>query len=257
MNDIKNRLEFIINESDKILKHFDSSKGDDTHFFCLYMMERLNFSSRGLSTLLKDIISQSQLEYCCGIIMRTVLLDYMIVLNAHVIISENINNINSLKEKLNEFSSIMLSDCINHTIEDAAKLKIPQDDLKKIYRGIAKMYSDWIEPYKDDGTKPVPLIKKKYSNRNLFEKLFNSTELRKYANIYQAYLFYSKYDHFGRMYYDLVSDSFDKRMQRVNESIKAFPRMLMFTFSILVILNPKDKFLLEELNLVINFNDSY
>lgn len=99
MNNIQNRLGFVLRETEKILKYFDSSKGDDTHYFCLYMMERLNFSSRGLTTLLKDIFSQSQLEYCCGIIMRTVLLDYMIVLNAHVIISENINNVNNLKDK--------------------------------------------------------------------------------------------------------------------------------------------------------------
>ena len=257
MEEIKDRLDFTIKESDKILKHFNDTQGDDIHLFCFYMIERLNFSSRGLVPLLKDFTSQSQLEYCCGIIMRTVLLDYMIVLNAYVIILEDIDS-KDFKEKLNKFCSTMLSDCVNHTLNDVQKLRIPEEDLKMIYRGIAKIYSDCLEPYPNDGSKPIPLIKNSdYSNGKLFEKLFNSKELRKYSNVYQGYLFYSKYDHFGRMYYDIARHDTVKKIYRMNESIKLFPRMLMFTLSILLIFNQQDNFLIEELGILMKYNDSY
>jgi hypothetical protein len=257
MKELQDRLIYTIDKSNKISKHFDSSSGNNIHFFCLYMLERLNFSASGLHVLSKEMQSKTQLEYSAGIITRTVLLDYMIVLNAHVIILENIKSSDEIVPKLDEFCSIMLSDCLNHTIKDIEKLRIPQTDLIKLYKGIVKAYPDSFEEYNDDGSVPRPKISKRIPAGKLFEKLFNSKELRKYADVYQAYLFYSKYDHFGKIYYDIIRDDFSERFRKLNEVVKIFPRFLMFTLSILVIINPSNNFLEKEFNESIDYNDSF
>ena len=101
-----NRLDFVIEETNKILEHFNRTKGTDTHLFCLIMIERLNYASIALRNLLKDIFSTPQLEYSCGIILRSVLLDYMIVLNAVIKIS-NSSIEDALHSDLNLFCTAM------------------------------------------------------------------------------------------------------------------------------------------------------
>jgi hypothetical protein len=258
MKELEERLEYTSKKSDELLMHFNASSGNDTHFFCLYMLERLNFSTLGLQTIYKDLFSKTQLEYSAGIIVRTVLLDYMIVLNTHVIIDENINkDIKEVRQKVDSFCTTMLSDCINHTLRDIDRLKIPKEDLKKLYKGIASMYPESFETYKNDGTRPVEKVKGSFRTTKLFENLFNSKSLRTYSDVYQAYLFYSKYDHFGRMYYDFLGHDFKDRLQRLNESVKVFPRMLMFVVVILLIIYPDDQYLLDEFEKIKTFNNTY
>ena len=257
MKDIQNRLDFTISKSDDILKHFNDSGGSDTHLFCLYIIERLNFSSTGLSVISKEILSKTQLEYSAGIIIRTVLLDYMILLNAHVIVLDNINDNNKLLVELNKFCSIMLSDSVNHTLKDFDKIKISKEGLATIYSNIVRMYSDCFEPYNNDGSRPIPKISEYYSPGRLFENLFKSKDFNKFSSVYQGYLFYSKYDHFGKVYYDLLSHDFLARKNKMNESIKLFPRMLLFAVAILVILYPKDDLLIQKLKLIEGYCDSY
>lgn len=46
--------------------------------FCLCIIDKLNLSSNSLLTLCKGIEKSSRLEYGCGIIIRSVLLDFAI-----------------------------------------------------------------------------------------------------------------------------------------------------------------------------------
>jgi hypothetical protein len=255
--ELENRLNYTITKTDELLSHFNNTSGNEIHFFCLHMLERLNFSSVGLSTIAKEILIKTQLEYSAGIILRTVLLDYMIVLNAQVIIVKNLQTPIELHEKLKNFCSIMLSDCINHTINSIKKLRIPQKDLKKIYTGIVQAYPDDFEQYNNDGSCPIVKEKKSFPNGKLFEDIFNSKEFRKYSDVYQAYLFYSKYDHFGKMYYDLLRHDFKNRFFKLNESVKVFPRKIMFVTLILIILYPNDKFLEKYLAEVHEYNNTF
>ena len=204
------------------------------------MIERLNYASIGLKNLLCDIFSTPQVEYSCGIILRSVLLDYMIVLNALIKIA-NSSTDKAIHEELNLFCTEILSESVNHTLKDISKLKLSNEDLKLFYKNFAKMYSDCLEPYNNDGTFPVSKIRNTFSPGKLFEKIYSDKDFRQYSNVYQAYLFYSKYDHFGRMYYDFRRHSLSDRIYRLNESSKVFPKIIQFISTILFILYNDDE----------------
>lgn len=239
INEALNRLDFVIIKSSEILNYFQDKKKTDPELFCFLITERLNSASFGLKNLLKDMVSNKQLEYSCGIILRSVLLDYMIVLNAIIKISDSTSG-KDANDELNLFCSTMLSECVNHTLKDISKLKFPSEDQKKLYKNIAQMYSECIEPYANDGSVPIPKFQKTYSPGKLFEKIFNNKDFRQYSNTYEAYLFYSKYDHFGRMYDDFQRHNIADRVYRINESTKVFPKVLQYITAILFILHQTD-----------------
>lgn len=237
-----NRLDFVILETNKILVYFKNVKKSETLLFCVLMSERINHASYALKNLLKDFLSVPQLEYSCGIILRSILLDYMIVLNAMIKMSDDQDKgqEDGLAE-LDMFCSTMLNECVNYTLRDITKLKISKEDSKIFYKNFATMYSECLEPYNSDGSIPIAKTIKTYSPGKLFEKIYNDKDFRQYANAYDAYLFYSKYDHFGRMYHDFSNHELNKRSNRINESTKIFPKAIQFISAMLYILNRNDK----------------
>jgi hypothetical protein len=99
------------------------------------------------------------------------------------------------------------------------------------------------EPYANDGSRPVIRSKAYKSPKQMFNTLVTSRDLKSYKSIYEAYLFYSKYDHFGQMFYGLSRRRPIDQLANIDKAITIFPRILLFTIVILETLFGSDIFL--------------
>lgn len=257
MENIFKRLDFVIKESEEITRHFDKRELEEVPMFCMCMLDRVNFSSESLKILLKDFTTNTKLEYSCGIIIRAVLLDYLIVLNAMDIYCRNMQDANKLYSELKEYCLMMLCDSVRNTMEyfESLEGQIPKEIQENMYKNLVLMNPKCFEPYANDGSKPVIRVQKHRSPKKLFNTLMVSKELKNYKSVYEAYLFYSKYDHFGNMFYGLSRRRPIDQLANIDKAIAAFPRLLLFTSLILKSIFVLDTFLDEKQTRITQFID--
>ena len=255
MENIFKRLEFVIQTSEEITLHFDKMEREEVTLFSLSMLDRLNFSSESLKVLMNNFTSNTKVKYSCGIIIRSVLLDYLIVLNAHEIYDRNLENPGKLYEELKAFSIMMLCDTVRNTLDylESLENKFTEEDMKKMYSNLVSTYPECFEVYQNDGSKPIIKSKDYRSPQKLFTTLMNSNSFKNYHGIYDIYLFYSKYDHFGQMFYGLSRKAPIGKLENIDKAIKEFPRALLFTVIILETLYGSDNFLKAKRQEIVSF----
>ena len=257
MENIFKRLDFVIAECDRTTKHFDKRERDEIMLFCMCMLDRLNFASEGLRILMNNFLENTKVEYSCGLIIRSVLLDYLTVLNAMDVYGRNIKDTQAWHTEMKAFCLMMLSDSVKNTLEYFETMKniVPKDSLDRMYSNIVAMHPECFEPYGNDGSVPVLRTDKHRTPKALFHTLVNSKQLKAYASVYDAYIYYSKYDHFGQMFYTLSRARSIDKLAHLDQVLKVFPRSLMFTLTILVTVNARDPFLKDQLDKVTGFID--
>jgi hypothetical protein len=257
MDNMFKRLDFVITESEDITKHFDKKELEEVTMFCMCMTDRLNFSSESLKILMNNFLINTKVEYSCGIIIRSVLLDYLIVLNAIELFDKNSNDPKKLYTELNEYCLMMLCDSVRNSLEyfESLEDQIPKDILNNMYNNLVSMNSKCFEPYAYDGSKPIIRSKSYKSPKQLFNTLLTSKSLKRYKSVYEAYLFYSKYDHFGQMFYGLSRRKPIDQLANIDKIISIFPRVLLFTVIILETLFGTDEFLKTKREAVAKFID--
>lgn len=257
MENIFKRLDFVIKESEEVTKHFDKKELEEVTMFCMCMLDRLNFSSESIKLLMKNFLANTKVEYSCGIIIRSVLLDYLIILNAMDLYGKNSKNSQNLYSELNQFCLMMLCDSVRNTMEyfETLEGQIPEETLGNMYKNLVAMNSKCFEPYANDGSKPVIRSKGYKSPKQLFNTLVTSKDLKKYKSVYDAYLFYSKYDHFGQMFYGLSRRRSIDQLANIDKAITIFPRVLLFTIVILETLFGSDTFLKSKREAITSFID--
>jgi len=226
-------LDFVISQSDKTNSYFHKQKPDFITQFCLCMIERLNFSSVSLKALLKIALENSKVEYSCGIILRSVFLDSIILLNALEITGKTDQGMLS---ELNKFCFDMLGDSVKHTLVNFKDeySQESQDTIKNMYSNLVAENLDFFELYANDGTPPVPKDIRKYTNKELVGNIKKSKDFNQRVDLYRAYLYYSKYDHFGHMFYSLSRKDFLIRLDNLNKAIREIPKAFLFAQSMLL-----------------------
>jgi hypothetical protein len=255
MENIFKRLEFVVQTSEEITRHFDESEREEVTLFSLCMLDRLNFSSESLKILMNNFNNNSKVEYSCGIIIRSVILDYLIVLNAHEVYERNFEKPEKLYQALKDYSIMMLCDTVRNTLEylESVKNKFTKDEMQTMYSNLVNTYPECFEVYYNDGSKPVIKSTKYRSPQKLFDTLMKSKSFKKYHGIYEIYLFYSKYDHFGQMFYELSRKAHIGKLENMDRAIKEFPRVLLFIVIILETLYGSDNFLKEKREEIVSF----
>lgn len=243
-------LNFIETECDAISHSFHKKGMTNTDFFCLAMLDRLNFSCHSLNTLIEKMHENSKSEYSCGIITRSVLLDCMISLNAMIILLTNeeneIETDTQKKEKLSEYCSVWLADSIKHSVDNISTLY--QNKSKEERLRLISSFINYNPDCFEESTvgNERPKLKPKFSNppraEQLYTKIKNS-ELKMLSPIYEAYLFYSKYDHFGQLFYEISRNEFVMRLGALRKSIRLFPYQLYYVAAILLYSNSENKIL--------------
>lgn len=243
-------LNFIIKNSTEVCNHLYGKELSLTPTFCLGIIERLCHSSKTIKSLLEKIELVPSHESSVGIILRTLLLDTLMGMNLFKIYCDSEVEGDSqeiIYEKSSIFCAINLSDGLSKTLSyltDAKKYGyINEEQLKEAYKNTVTSKSYFFEPYHNDGTVPVLRHRKYFSPQKLFEVLASDPNMKKTASIYDAYLYFSKYDHFGIMYYEIIR--MDK-MEKQRIYIEAFEALVAhLTFLIIILLKTfeKDEFL--------------
>src|SRR5690606_22075959 len=102
------------------------------------------------------------LEYACGIILRSTLLDALIVLNLYQILIDNEASTKTGAEKeqiVKDFCDTLLSDGLENTLKYIKAAKdvniITQQQLSDTYKNFVAARQIFFEPYANDGSMPV------------------------------------------------------------------------------------------------------
>lgn len=228
MQDIFDHLDFTISHVEKTNQYLNGKQLNSIQFFSATLLERLSKAAKGLKVLLSDINNNQDLEFSCGIILRSSLLDILIVQNLYKILIENEASAKTEAEKeeiVKEFCDKMLADGLENTVKYIKAARdvniINQQQLADTYKNFVKNYSKFFEPYANDGTVPKP----KYtfiSPDKLFKNLANTPKLKELSKIYDSYLFFSKYDHFGVLYYETSRQSYLEKLNRIRRGVELF-----------------------------------
>ncbi|MBG9374767.1 hypothetical protein I5907_00860 [Panacibacter sp. DH6] len=257
MENIFRRLDFVIKKADEVTEHFHKNELDEVTMFCMCILDRLNFASQSLKILVFNFYKKTKVDYGSGIILRAVLLDYLIVLNALDIYGKNLKDPQTCYKELKNFTLMMLCDSVRNTLDyfETLENRLPQEVLSNMYKNLVKMNPSCFEEYSFDGSKPIIKMTNFRSPKQMFNVLLTSRELQSYKSIYDAYLFYSKYDHFGNMFYGLSRIKPADQLANIDKAVTAFPKSLMFIIVILNSLYPKDELIQNKLYETMSFID--
>lgn len=222
-------LDFVISHSNKTSLYLDKKNLNSIQFFCIGLLERLASSALALKILLEKINNNLSLEYACGIILRSTLLDTLIVFNLYNILIDNEASEKTKDEKeqiVKRFCDTILSDGLDNTLKYIKAARdvntITQQQLEDTYRNFVLKHQNFFEPYSNDGSKPVLKNEKYYSPAELFKKIANSPHLKDLSKIYDSYLFFSKYDHFGILYYEVSRQKYIEQLNRISKGVELF-----------------------------------
>jgi hypothetical protein len=255
------KLDFVIQQTEEITKFYDQSKKNDILIFCMTMLERLRASSESLKILLADPAQYAKVEYGCGIIIRSFILDFLIVLNAADIYgkyNDRLHMKNELKDELNDFCLMMLTDTVKHTIKDIKKMKkydlISEESVNEAYRNLASLYENCFQKESSLKSEPVLLFKRKIrKNDEIFDSVIKSEKVKDFKDLVPAYLFYSKYDHFGQVSYSVQKTDIQGRINTIENVIDHFPHMVKFVIGVLTPVKVNNSFLLDKIKVVVSF----
>lgn len=247
MSTNKTHLDFAARIANEICQHLQAKESLSLNeSFILGLSERLKFSVKGIDTLLCELQDIPELEFSIGIILRAMLLDILIGLNFYRIVSESYLKGISSEEMLRlsqEFSEQMLSDGLDKTLdyfELSYKLGfISEKDLLSKYDAVESKYNIFFKKRSNCMSRPVVKHKKFHAPKKLFELLANSST-KKLSQLYDQYLFYSKYDHFGIQYMDIIRIQYSFKMQVMSEVIQHLSLHAMNIAFMLNIFYPSD-----------------
>jgi hypothetical protein len=223
-------LDFIIEHSGKTIHYYKQTEVKRIQFFYLGLCERLHAGAKGLKVLLSTLDSQNEreLEFSSGLVIRTLLLDFLIGLRGYDIF----NNARQLgkarvdtEAELIGYCNSVLADGVTHTFRHLTHFKnegaITQDQLNEAFRNMAQKYQAFVGPYNEDSKAPAPRFPPAPKVLDLFKILSSGEQsLKELAKNYDTYSFYSKYEHFNIMSYDLMRRYTAEQDHTLKSSVK-------------------------------------
>ena len=84
-------MSFLIDHTKKTLDYFDKNEIDNTRLFILGFLERLFHASITLKLIIPAYKKEVEHEYSLGIILRSLLLDNLIILSVYKTLKDNKN----------------------------------------------------------------------------------------------------------------------------------------------------------------------
>lgn len=259
MQTLFDHLDFVTNHVQKTNDHLNQKQLNSIQFFSANLLERLSKASKGLKVLLSCINSDNDLEFSCGIILRSALLDILIVQNLYKILIENegsSKNENEKEEVVKKFCDTILADGLENTVKYMKAAKevniIKQDQLTEMYKNFVRANQEFFQPYAGDGS--VPICKYTFiSPDKLFKRLANTPQLKELSKIYDSYLFFSKYDHFGILYYETSRCAYTNKINRIRRAIELFIGTLAILHLGLRLYSDNDSFLNDQSNIAAKY----
>lgn len=246
-------LRIVIDVSEKTLLLARKKEKNMMLIFCISMLERIHAASEGIAVLLKEYShNHRKFDFSIGIITRSVLLDYLIMLNVIEILHRKNHDPVARQEELETFCLTMLSDSAIHTLKyfKSNLDSIPKERLKGMYSMQVRLHEYCFEPYAHDGSEPILKIKKQFSQQELVKRLKKSKELSHLSRKEDWYMYYSKYDHFGQMYHGISKQSIADEFLNMDLALREFPFSLTLMLMLLQILYKEDESIGKQLSII-------
>jgi hypothetical protein len=219
-------------------------------FVFIGYLERLTASLDSINILLQQYKDKPYIETSIGLIIRASLLDYMTMAYMSTFFSDIKSKDDTEGEiKFQEKFNALICDQIHNTFKYLKLTKssnlISQEDYNSAIENCYKNYHfAFIDDQVDYDHPEQKLICTKFvSPRDMFTRIHNHPLTKKYSKVYDLYIYYSKYEHYGIMTHFMQNQGFDNNFSRIILSIKYIIRGIGATFAFLD--NPKDK-LIEE-----------
>lgn len=219
-------------------------------YACIGLLERLSSSALALSSLLPSINEKQNLDFACALILRSSILDYLIVLNMYIHLIEKEDNENSIdddNDPVLAFCVKCLTDGLPQTFSyiNAAKKVgiISSEKQESIFNNMGISYAIYLEPHPGDGSTPKTKCKQVINARELFIKIADHPDIKDFAKIYDSYVGYSKYDHFGVLYFDVSRLPHDQKLAQISKAVEHLVGSQSFLHMILRLHSSDDKFL--------------
>ncbi len=245
MQDTVVHLDYIISHTETSIRHYNGKDVDGIPFFCLGLLERLHASAKGLKLLIENVEGDPYLEYSAGLIIRTSLLDFLTLLKAYDMQGQGIESGKTSEEvetALKLYCNEVFADGLDNTLTYIKDLRsvgsITDDDMRRTFGNLSKNYPRFIEAYTGGEQRPAMKFKGDHSGKKLFKALSQRPVMKELAKLYDTYLFFSKYDHFSIMSYDVIRQDVVKQLERLRNAVK---QMILFDFIICSLLKDYKK----------------
>ena len=257
MKDSINHLDFFITQIPLTLNYYDKKDVNSVQFFSLGLLKRLLHASKSLKIVLENIYSIPDLDFSAGLTIRAIILDMLIGLNFFKLLKDNLPKKLSdeeMKELTTSFCDKILADGLENTITYLELSQtfgfVDNNKLKETYNNFVRNYGKFLNPHPGDGSKPKVKISRAPSTKDLFKNIASDTEMNNISRIYDLYLFYSKYDHFGVLYFDVESYPLKEKINRIKKAIHLFINHCANLFDILERVSQKDTFVFAQYKIV-------
>jgi hypothetical protein len=227
MDDTLKNLRFISEHNAQTGKYMHGKDLDHLYTVCIGMLERITFCSNALIMLINNLENNESLEFSIGIILRSSLLDGLTVVNLLNVYNEQGKAAKSETERyeaISVYCDRILSDGLKQTasyILDGKKMGQFQtdDEMHKVLRKFIEENQNFFEEYKDDGKVPKLKLKDPDAPFKLNDNL-NETDLSNLRGLYDSYSLYSKYDHFGILYFGTIARPFNKKKSMISRAVE-------------------------------------
>ena len=251
-------LNFFVTTLPAILNHYNEKEVNEVQQFSLGLLRRLEHGSISLKILLEQFQPIPEVDFSAGLIIRAIYLDMLISLNYYKVLKDGLNNKLSehdLKNKVDLYCKTVLADGLDQTskyLEQAVSFGFKTaKELREVFNVFAKSYPTYFKDHPGDGSKPKSIFPKADSPTKLFKKLADDVEMRDISGIYDGYLYYSKYDHFGELYFDTHNSSNSEKLKMATKAIRLFTRHCAILYEALDRTTPNDEIVKEEYKKVV------
>jgi hypothetical protein len=223
-------LDYFENNIPSALFQFQLGSPNSIQWFTLGMLQRLLNATVAIKVLLREFKKNNINDFAIGIIMRPILLDTHIGLNLLAILksglSSNLKN-EELIEKLDRFCNGTLSDGLKQTLNYFEQKEsygfIATKELNDIYNVFTAKYSDFLEQKDGINTKPKTKNGLDTKANSQFQNLAKDNDMKEIGHrLYDLYSIYSKYDHFGFLFFDVNNSEKEVKSERIFASISMF-----------------------------------
>lgn len=271
MKKLIDHLNFLQVVSDKTCQYLSGKEINTIQLFSLGLLRRVDDTTNATKVLFEFLPKNHKHEFSIGIMFRTLILDTLITMNLYKIIKDLEGQGKAeevIEEAVKEFCNTFLSDGLNATlsyIQDAEKFGIrTKSETTKSFKNMGHVYKPFFDNYLGDGTRPALKFTKRYTAKQLFENLANTSDLKEVAKIYDTYAYLSKYEHFGIIYYHAINESLESKNNIYSNAAEAFVAHVVLIHIVLAKYSKYDDFINQQsqitneylLNNVINSNNN-
>jgi len=221
----------------KVLHLYNGKKLNPGIRFCLGLMDKMYRINEGLRPLIERYKNSSDYEYSICILLRSLLLDLMISSNCYIVLNNELNasgDIDKIKEKVTEFSKIILSDGIKKSLDylgDLVKHNLKTEEEANIVR------EGFMNEFKDDIIEGNDAKNFFFAPRKLFDNIMADKYFQHLNSIYDNYLLFSKFDHFNTFHFKATRNEEYQIRLRIDNAVRLLPFHAYLITKILIALD--------------------